>query len=150
MLDTQSNLAQTYQALGYTKKSRSLKEKALSLQQDVYSGYLKLYGNEHRGTCLIAENYALTLMDLGRFKEAKRVMRQTIPAAQRVIGANHVVTLKIRWCYAEALYKDDCAKAIEYLAQRGDERGRSRPAQPLPLLEHRGVPLLKPNTKKAP
>ena len=109
MLDTQSNLAQTYQALGYTKKSRSLKEKALSLQQDVYSGYLKLYGNEHRGTCLIAENYALTLMDLGRFKEAKRVMRQTIPAAQRVIGANHVVTLKIRWCYAEALYKDDCA-----------------------------------------
>ena len=79
------------------------------MQRDVYSGYLKHYGNEHRETCLIAENYALTLMDLGRFKEAKRVLRKTLPAAQRVIGANHVVTLKIRWCYAEALYKDDGA-----------------------------------------
>ena len=79
------------------------------MQQDVYSGYLKLYGNEHRETCLVAENYALCLLQLRRFKEAKRVLRETIPAAQRVIGANHAVTLKIWWCYAEALYKDDGA-----------------------------------------
>ena len=68
ILVTQSNLAPTYLALGRL-------EEALRMQRDVYSGYLKHYGNEHRETCLIAENYALTLMDLGRFKEAKRVLR---------------------------------------------------------------------------
>ena len=75
---------------------------------DVYSGHLRLYG-EHVNTCLVANNYASSLIDLRRFEEAKGVLRETIPMAQRVTGANHAVTLKIRWCYAEALYKDPAA-----------------------------------------
>ena len=62
--------------------------------RDVYSGHLRLYG-EHVNTCLVANNYASSLIDLRRFEEAKGVLRETIPMAQRVTGANHAVTFKI-------------------------------------------------------
>ena len=36
-------------------------------------------------------------------------MRKTIPVARRALGASHETTLKMRWIYAKALYKDDGA-----------------------------------------
>jgi len=42
-------------------------------------------------------------------KEAKSVYRKTIPVARRVLGEGHRLTLKMRWQYAMALYKDDGA-----------------------------------------
>ena len=36
-------------------------------------------------------------------------MRRTIPVARRVLGEGHRLTLKMRWNYAMALYKDDGA-----------------------------------------
>ena len=53
-LSTQSNLANTYQILGRL-------EDALRMRQDVYSGYLKLYGEEHVSTLRALSNYAMTL-----------------------------------------------------------------------------------------
>ena len=32
-----------------------------------------------------------------------------MPVAQRVLGDNHDLTLKMRWCYGEALHKDSAA-----------------------------------------
>ena len=46
---------------------------------------------------------------LRRFEEAKALMRRTIPVARRVLGEGRDLTLKIRWHYAAALYKDDDA-----------------------------------------
>ena len=54
-------------------------------------------------------NYADSLMDVKRFAEAKALLRKPMPAAQRVLGENHEVTLMMRSLYARALYKDDCA-----------------------------------------
>ena len=51
LLATQSNLAITYEAVGNI-------EKALSMERDVYSGWLKLYGGEHKITLIAANNYA--------------------------------------------------------------------------------------------
>ena len=48
-------------------------------------------------------------MNLERFEEAKSLLRRTMPVAQRVLGDSNDLTLKMRWCYAEALYKDDAA-----------------------------------------
>ena len=56
-----------------------------------------------------AHNYALSLITLRRFEEAKSLMRKTMPVAQRVLGKSHGNTLRIRLGYAMALYKDDCA-----------------------------------------
>ena len=106
LLDVQCNLAITYEALGRF-------EAALRLKQDVYSGRLRLNGEEHRLTFLPANNYAASLQGLSRFEEAKTLLRRTLPAAQRVLGMSHEITLRVRLTYARALYKDPAATLDE-------------------------------------
>ena len=102
LLATQSNLAITYGELGHH-------EKALSMEQDVYSGSLKSLGEEDPLTLQAANNYASSLGKLKRFEEAKSLMRKTMPVARRVLGGKDGLTLKMRWTYARALYMDDGA-----------------------------------------
>ncbi|CAH0379646.1 unnamed protein product [Pelagomonas calceolata] len=99
VLAAQGNLASTYQSLGRF-------EEALSMRRDVYSGRLKLNGEEHEYTLVAANGYALSLKQLNRFKEVKSVLRKTMPVARRVLGENHDRTLKMRTTYARALYED--------------------------------------------
>ena len=48
----------------------------------------------------------LSINRLERFEEAKALLRKTMPVARRFLGESHHSTLKMRWNYAEALYKD--------------------------------------------
>ena len=48
-------------------------------------------------------------MNLGRFEEAKALMRKMIPVARRALGEAHRTTLQMRWSYALALYRDNGA-----------------------------------------
>jgi hypothetical protein len=57
----------------------------------------------------MANNYAATLKNLERFKEAKSLLRRQIPVARRVLGEGGRLTLKMRWTYAQTLYRDDNA-----------------------------------------
>ena len=102
ILAAQGNLANTYQYLGRL-------DEALPLRQDVYSGRVRLSGDEHELTLVAANNYASSLVDLQRFEEAKALLRKTNPVARRVLGASHELTLRMGWTYALALYKDDSA-----------------------------------------
>ena len=95
----QSNLAITYQALGRSEES-------MRLRRDVYSGRLKLNGKEHQRTFIAALNYAYSLGQLRHFEEAKSLLRKTIRVARRVLGENHELTFRMRWCYGKALYSD--------------------------------------------
>jgi tetratricopeptide (TPR) repeat protein len=99
ILATQNNLANTYHALGQL-------DRALQLERDVYSGYLRLNGEEHVDSLMAALNYAKSLKNLERFKEAKSLLRRTLPVARRVLGENYHITLRMRWAYAKALYRD--------------------------------------------
>ena len=56
-----------------------------------------------------ANNYAGTLRDLRRYGEAKALLRKMMPVARRVLGDSNETTLRMRWGYAEALYKDNGA-----------------------------------------
>ena len=56
-----------------------------------------------------ANNYAWGLSRLGRFEEAKSVLRKMMPVARRVLGEGHSITLKMRKIYAIALCKDNAA-----------------------------------------
>ena len=89
ILALQSNLANTYQGL------RRL-EQAMLLKGKVYSGYLKLYGEQNEHTLVAADNYAMALLELRRFEEAKRLLRKVAPVAQRVLGDDRELTLSIR------------------------------------------------------
>ena len=102
ILVVQGNLAMTYSKLGRD-------EEALQLKRDVYSGYVKLCGEEHRTTLLSVNHYADSLLILKRFEEARSLLRKTIPVARRVLGEGDRLTLKMRMIYAKALYKDDAA-----------------------------------------
>ncbi len=102
ILSVQGNIANTYQELGRL-------EEAMCLRRDVYSGDLRLHGEEHPGTLIDAHNYANSLLHLKRFGEVKSVLRKTIPVAQRVRGEDDMVTLGMRQIYAEALYADEGA-----------------------------------------
>jgi len=99
ILAVQGNLAGTYHQLGRV-------EEANRMLRDVYSGSLKLYGEEHEETLRAANNYSTSLNKLQRFKEAKPLFRKTMPVARRVLGENDYRTLTMRGNYARALYKD--------------------------------------------
>jgi len=79
------------------------------MERDVYSGRLKLLGEENETTLLAANNYAASLLILERFAEAKSLMRRWIPVARRVLGAEHRLMLRIRWTSARALILDPSA-----------------------------------------
>ena len=102
LLIAQGNLAITYQMLGRSEEANRIK-------RDVYSGFLKLKGEEDHYTIRAANNYAWGLYELERFEEVKSLLRKTIPAARRVFGESHNLTLRMRWSYARALYHDDDA-----------------------------------------
>ena len=51
----------------------------------------------------------LSSVSLHRFDEAKSLLEKTTPLARRVFGESHDHTLRMRWNYAEALYRDDDA-----------------------------------------
>jgi len=99
MLAAQGNLAMTYTMLGRL-------EQAILLKRDVYSGYLKLYGEEHEMTLTTANNHVNSLIELKRFKEAKALMRKTIPVARRVLSESNELTLRLRWSYGQTLCAD--------------------------------------------
>ena len=79
------------------------------MRRDVYSGLLKLDGEEHIETLRAAHNYALSLNDLKRFEESRALLRRTMPVARRALGESHEIMLWIRWTYAKALYTDDAS-----------------------------------------
>ena len=101
MLVVQSNLANSLAKLG--------RDEALRTRQEVYSGYLKLYGKEHLQTIREASNYAAAALTLRRFEEAKVLFRKTIPIARRVLGEGNELGLGMRTNYARTLYEDDSA-----------------------------------------
>jgi len=102
ILMVQGNLAITYEKLGRL-------ETALCLKRDVYSGRLKLYGEEHRETLRDAFNYAGSFVRLRRFGEAKSLLCKTIPVVRRVMRDSSEVSIRMRVLYAQALYIDASA-----------------------------------------
>jgi len=102
ILAVQGNLACTYKQLGRF-------DQALRVRQEVYSGRLKLDGEENEKTLSAAGNYATSLTSVKRFKEAKSLLCRKLPVARRVLGEGDETTLRMRWHYAGALYKDDGA-----------------------------------------
>jgi tetratricopeptide (TPR) repeat protein len=102
ILVAKGNLANSYQMLGRL-------DETLRMRRDVYSGRLKLLGEEHLQTLQEAYNYATSLTTLKRFEEAKLLLRKTIPVARHVLGESHEVTLRTRSIYAQALYRDEGA-----------------------------------------
>ena len=79
------------------------------IKRDVYSGFLKLMGEEDFSTLRAAINYMGSLICLQRSEEAKALYRKTLPVARRVLGESHEMTLGMRTNYAMAFSADPAA-----------------------------------------
>jgi hypothetical protein len=99
ILCTLGNLASTYSRIGRL-------EEAVRTERDVYSGWVKLLGEENEQTLRAALNCASTLNRLGRHTEAKTLTRHVTPVARRVLGESNEITLKMRSLYADAVCRD--------------------------------------------
>ncbi|CAH0379102.1 unnamed protein product [Pelagomonas calceolata] len=99
ILVVRSNLASTYEVLGRD-------EEALVLRRDVHSRRVNRDGEEHTTTLIAANNYALSLMHLQRYQEAKSLLRRTLPVARRVLGDDDETTLRLRWYFAGGVVED--------------------------------------------
>ena len=99
ILIMQANLATIYARLGRP-------EDAMRIERDVYSGRVKLYGEESPEALGAANNYAGALTDLQYYAQAKPLLRKAIPVARRVLGEDHELTLSMRCNYARALCGD--------------------------------------------
>jgi hypothetical protein len=113
MLGMQGNLADSYRACGRT-------ECALSMQRAVYSGWLKIYG-EGFETLREASNLVTLFIELEHYDEAKTFLRKVMPAARRVLGEHHQLTIYMRWNYATTICSatgatlDDLREAVTTL-----------------------------------
>jgi len=74
-------------------------------------------------TLTTANNCAISFVHLGRYGEAKALLRKTIPAARRALGEDNRLTLKMRRFYARTIYEDkgatlaDLREAVTTLAE---------------------------------
>ena len=65
----------------------------------------------------------MSYVRLNQFEEAKSLLLETTPMARRVLGESNETTLRMRWVYALALYKnddgtlDDLNEAVTTLAE---------------------------------
>ena len=100
------------------------------MRQDVYSGRLKLEGEEDEMTLNAAANYAASFYALDRFEEARSLLRKTMPVARRVLGEAHEITLGMRQNYAQGLLEnsaatlDDLREAVTTLEETKQMRRR--------------------------
>ena len=60
-------------------------------------------------TLVTTINYASSLNQIRRYKEAKSLLCKAVPVARRILGDSIDVTLKLRWLYGRVLYRDDGA-----------------------------------------
>ena len=70
---------------------------------------MKLKGEECEDTVTAANNYAMSLVDLRRFKEARALLRKAMPVARRVYGKSDGTTIRMMSIYADALREDPAA-----------------------------------------
>ena len=111
MLAVQTRVGYSYNALGRH-------EEGLPLQRDVYSGRLKLHGENHQETIWSAGYLANGLYRTRRFDEGKALLRKTIPVARRVLGKGNIDVIRLRWSYGLFLFRspdatlDDIREAV--------------------------------------
>ena len=116
MLAVQTRVGYSYNALGRN-------EEALPLQRDVYSGRLKLHGENHQETIWSAGYLANGLYRTRRFDEGKALLRKVIPVARRVLGKGNIDVFRLRWSYGCFLYRapdatlDDIREAVATLEE---------------------------------
>ena len=79
------------------------------MRREVYSGTLRIQGEDSLEALVETLNLALILQDTGNRPEAKELLRARIPVAERSLGRENYVYFRLRWTYAKSLADADDA-----------------------------------------
>ena len=74
-----------------------------------------------------AANPSSSLIDLKRFKQARSLLRKTMPIARRFLGENNELTLKMRRVYGRVLYMNNGA-TLDHLREAVTTLAETEPA----------------------
>ena len=109
MDDDEENILGIQTNLGARVETLDGMNEALNMFRDVYSGRLKLEGEESLETLGSANNLAAAAKVLAHFQEAKALLRKSTPVARRILGENHLLTLMMKKSYGEVLCRKPTA-----------------------------------------
>ena len=76
------------------------------MRKAIYSGRLKILGEDHSETISAAYNYANSLGRQEHFEECKSLLLKVMPVMRRVLGESDETTLRMITLYAQTLYAD--------------------------------------------
>ena len=94
-------------------------------RKTIYSGRLKILGEDHSETISAAYNYANSLGRQEHFEECKSLLLKVMPVMRRVLGESDETTLRMMWSYAAVLINnpsatlDDIREAVSTLEDAG-------------------------------
>ena len=105
-LDDTGNLLVCKDNLALCYSRLHLEEKALPIRKENYANYLAVRGQRDSTTLLAAMNLACSLRATGRFDECLSFLRDTMPTAKRVLGADNEVYLNFVWTFSDCINRD--------------------------------------------
>ena len=88
-------------------------EEALVLEREVYDKSVQMCKLDGYETLVSGLNRCCTLVSLKKFDEARPFLRKLIGRSRRVLGPEHINTLRLRRAYADSYFSDDAASARE-------------------------------------
>ena len=95
------------------------------MRKAIYSGRLKILGEDHSETISAAYSYANSLGRQEHFEECKSLLLKVMPVMRRVLGESDETTLRMMWSYAAVLINnpsatlDDIREAVSTLEDAG-------------------------------
>ena len=90
-------------------------DEALELKREIYASRLALDGKSNEGTLIAALNLIVSFTNALRLSEAKRMLREQLPIATRVLGKDHDVTLSLQRNVVIGLLRDEKSTRQETL-----------------------------------
>ena len=96
---TQTDIAGCYDTLGQH-------ELAYPIMARAYAKRVAKVGAAEPATLNLAGNLGRTTLKLKKYAEARDLLGGRVPVAIQVLGKEHHVTIRLRWFYCQAIYKD--------------------------------------------
>ena len=80
------------------------------MKRHIYDGQLKRYGIQYMDTLITAESIVLVLLRLKRYEEARTFVAPHVRTAQRTLGPDHDITLRLRVEHAQTIVSSSTLK----------------------------------------
>ena len=107
---SEDGIATLYNSLG-------MYDEGLKMKRDIYARRVALHGDSHSASLEAATALVQSLVQVGKFLEAKNFLRELIPVARRVWGRESDQWLRQQWMYGNVLCEEGSAPTLDDLVE---------------------------------